>query len=207
MIVYCTTNLVNGRKYIGQDCNDNPAYYGSGTLIKKAINKYGKENFKKEILAHAEDSSQLNDLEKYYIEYYGADQSSLFYNIESGGKSSPCAASTKEKLRIYNTGKKHSQETKDKVSKAFKGRVSPTKGMKMSEETKRKISLANQGKKRTDGFKRRMREIHLGRKATDEQKTKMSISAKKRCARGISEETRKKLSEASKKSWAARKKK
>ena len=49
--VYLTTNLINGKKYIGQyygEVDDN--YIGSGSTLKKAINKYGKGNFKKEIL-------------------------------------------------------------------------------------------------------------------------------------------------------------
>lgn len=49
--IYMTTNLINGKKYIGQHKGKvNDSYLGSGTTITKAIQKYGKENFKKDIL-------------------------------------------------------------------------------------------------------------------------------------------------------------
>ena len=50
MIIYKTTNLVNGKIYIGKDKNNNPSYLGSGKILKLAIKKYGKENFTKETI-------------------------------------------------------------------------------------------------------------------------------------------------------------
>ena len=46
--VYLTTNLINGKKYIGQHYGELDDYYlGSGSILKKAILKYGRKNFKK----------------------------------------------------------------------------------------------------------------------------------------------------------------
>lgn len=93
-IVYCTTNLVNGKKYIGQHrCKSKEfdGYLGSGATLSKAIDKYGKENFIRETVCESKDEDDLNELEKYYIEYYGADKSDLFYNTTEGG--SGCVSS------------------------------------------------------------------------------------------------------------------
>lgn len=84
--IYMTTNKINGKKYIGQhkgkkeDC-----YLGSGVLILKAIQKYGKENFTKTILAEAETQEEIDELEKEFIAKYDAVNNEEFYNIASGG--------------------------------------------------------------------------------------------------------------------------
>lgn len=52
-IIYKTTNLVNGKIYIGQhrcDTDEFDGYLGSGSEILKAIDEFGKENFKRETL-------------------------------------------------------------------------------------------------------------------------------------------------------------
>ena len=64
--IYLTTNLVNGKKYIGQHNGSiKDDYLGSGVLLVKAIKKYGKENFKKEILEER-DITELDEKEKYW---------------------------------------------------------------------------------------------------------------------------------------------
>ena len=37
MIIYKTTNLINGKIYVGKDSNNNPNYLGSGQIIKKLL--------------------------------------------------------------------------------------------------------------------------------------------------------------------------
>ena len=65
-LVYKTTNLVNGKIYIGQhqtyDLND--GYLGSGILLRRAIEKYGEENFKREILFECSSVEEMNALIK-----------------------------------------------------------------------------------------------------------------------------------------------
>lgn len=84
--IYLTTNLINGKKYIGQhkgELDDN--YFGSGVLIMKALEKYGKENFSKEILHICNLREDADIWEKYYISKYNAVENEMFYNLHEGG--------------------------------------------------------------------------------------------------------------------------
>lgn len=89
--IYCITNLVNGKKYVGQSknvklrfnehCNpNNPA------VIGRAINKYGKENFKYEILEH--NISNYNERERYWINKLNT-MIPYGYNMIPGGEGYP----------------------------------------------------------------------------------------------------------------------
>lgn len=83
--IYITTNLINNKKYIGKSTKGLKNYLGSGKTLLKAIDKYGKHNFVRDILAYGKDNEDLADLERYYIDYYNAQKSELFYNITCGG--------------------------------------------------------------------------------------------------------------------------
>lgn len=112
--VYQTTNLVNNKKYIGQhsteNLNDN--YLGSGKILQKAIEKYGRENFKREILEFAENKEKLDELEISYIKIFNAANDSSYYNIQTGG--SGANGLTGELNGMY--GKTHSEETRKRIS-------------------------------------------------------------------------------------------
>ena len=64
MEIYKITNTLNGKIYIGKDTTSDPKYYGSGLLIRRSINKYGIDNFTKEIIDITEDYDELSDKEK-----------------------------------------------------------------------------------------------------------------------------------------------
>ena len=85
--IYITTNLINNKKYIGKHkCSYHDLnYFGSGKIIKEAINKYGKNNFKNEIIEWCDSLDKLNEREKYWIAYYNAKNDDLYYNISPGG--------------------------------------------------------------------------------------------------------------------------
>ena len=86
--IYKTTNLCNGKIYIGKKQSDRflgEAYLGSGVRLNSAINKYGRTNFKVELLDTAINLTELNDKEIYYISKYKSRDSSIGYNIAPGG--------------------------------------------------------------------------------------------------------------------------
>jgi len=81
MVIYITTNLINNKRYIGKDKHNNPQYLGSGKYICQAICKYGKDNFKKEIIEECSSYEQMCEREVYWIKYYNAALDRSFYNI------------------------------------------------------------------------------------------------------------------------------
>lgn len=120
MIIYITENIINGNKYIGLDTNNDPKYLGSGLYLKRAISKYGKDNFKKTILEECTSFDELCEREKYWISYYDAVNSEEFYNIAEGGNGGWLGHEVNEKRRQTLMGHKHSDETKEKnTSKSY----------------------------------------------------------------------------------------
>ena len=68
--IYKITNLLNGKMYIGKhktsDIDD--GYMGSGKIIKRAIKKYGVDNFRKEWLMFCEDEEEMEYMERVYVD-------------------------------------------------------------------------------------------------------------------------------------------
>jgi group I intron endonuclease len=179
-------NLLNGKIYIGKDKNNNPKYLGSGKLLRLAIEKYGLNNFVKEIL---EDGlltiEELNKREIHWISYYNSHDKSIGYNITLGGdggdtlSNHPNKKTIAEKKRNSMLGKntgKRSNETKLKMSN---NRIGKGLGNKpwhagktnsYSTETLKKLSKAAQGinnpmfgKHHSEETKEKIRQKAVGR--------------------------------------------
>lgn len=144
--IYKTTNLLNEKIYVGQRKSKEfiKSYYGSGTLIKNAISKYGKENFKLEFIDFAMSPDELDNLEIYYIKEMKANVKFGNYNLAEGGflarydfNNQPewKKDEIRKKLSLVNKGRKRSAETRKRISKVQKGR-------KQSEETRIKKSIS-----------------------------------------------------------------
>jgi hypothetical protein len=113
MYVYETTNLVNGKKYIGVSVtkNNSDNYLGSGILLKQAIKKYGVDSFNKIILKEFDNEQDARCYEKFLIEKLNAINDKNYYNLVSGGygggvRKHPVSEETKRKISESHTGKK-----------------------------------------------------------------------------------------------------
>ena len=70
MQIYKITNLINNKIYIGKDTTSDSKYFGSGLLIKRAYQKYSKENFTKEVIDETDNYDELSKKEIYWISKY-----------------------------------------------------------------------------------------------------------------------------------------
>lgn len=162
-LVYKTTNLVNGKYYIGSHRGTKgDSYLGSGKLLKAAIKKYGIQNFKREILYEAETAEEMYAKEAELVSI-GGDS----YNLMPGGYGGFAHLNTPEGIRNrsktfkkwYTAGAKafrkklqtdkvFAKKIKDNALKAsqasvLKGPVCSFQGKRHTEKTKRKIGLTN----------------------------------------------------------------
>lgn len=123
--IYETTNNVNGMKYIGQKIYDDNGlwknYLGSGIYLKRAINKYGRDNFSKKIIEECDSKDELDSREIYWINYFDAVSSPDYYNIASGGDGGNTIAGFDED-RLNQLKLLHSERLKECYKKGTRSR-------------------------------------------------------------------------------------
>lgn len=160
MIIYKTTNLINGKIYVGQDSTNNPKYLGSGLLLEKAFIKYGIENFKKEILEKCSSKKELDLREIFWIEKLNSINKKIGYNIAKGGSGGDTISgkrkSEKEKFRKFLS---------DRNKKFYKDKSNhPMFGKKQTDESNEKRRNSILGTKRSSSTIRKMSNSAMGDK-------------------------------------------
>lgn len=133
--IYKHTNLIHkGWSYIGQTIYDiNTRWkFGHGydkcLAFKRAIDKYGWDNFAHEIIEDNIPVEKLDDRERYWIQYYHTyvgDPECKGYNMTIGGRVNRgriCSDETKEKTRVSLLGHSVSDHVRQRVSEASRGR-------------------------------------------------------------------------------------
>lgn len=133
--IYLITNILNGKQYVGKTqkgylyrFNQHCLAYDHGcrNYISCAIHKYGRDNFKVELITQVNDDT-WEYWENYYIKEYKTHYSQGGYNITWGGDSNPmdiprvkqkhlekCQSQEfREKQRQLSIGKLHSDKTKE----------------------------------------------------------------------------------------------
>lgn len=120
--IYKTINLVDSKIYIGQRSSikspeKDVEYLGSGVYFSRALKKYGKENFIKEILEVCTSLEETNTREIIYIDLYDSRNPKIGYNIHKGGGNlgniltyHPNRNDIIKRMSITRTGKKQSHE-------------------------------------------------------------------------------------------------
>ena len=197
-IIYKVVNKINDKSYIGyHQTNDiNDEYLGSGKLLKKAIKKYGKENFAKEILYvfPNKDEALLKEAEIVNTEFVN---DKTTYNLKVGGeggwdyintelrKDDKYGSMLSKKLstsikKAYKEGKLNSSGMNNPMygkwawNKGIKG-IKGIKGKSLSLKTKEKISKNNGNKLNDDTIECRLLDL----KNTDKTRGYISKLAKK----------------------------
>ena len=167
-IIYETTNLINGKKYIGKHKTSNldDNYLGSGLYLQKSIQKYGRENFERKILFLFDNESEMVEKEKELVnsDLICNDQ---YYNISLGGQggvtvlyeSHPAYKETCEKISI---GRKNNSEKLSEIAKELhKQRKVGMDGKKQSDNQKKKVSEKLSGvPKKLDSVNKQKQSLH-----------------------------------------------
>lgn len=186
--IYITTNLVNHKQYIGQHSKSeyDKFYLGSGVILLKAIEKYGKNNFVSEPIDWAENKEELNQKEIWWIDFLGAVKDESWYNVAEGGEGLSLPGSLNP---MYNKGykligkkngmygKHHDPETLIKISAS-------KRGFSHTDECRKHMSISRMGKNNPNYGNHKLSGVNnpnYGKTMSMEQRLKISHSKIGKC--------------------------
>jgi hypothetical protein len=193
MYIYKITNTINNKIYIGMSTKDNENYLGSGTLISKAVKKYGKEHFIKEVIEHCDSLEILQIREIFWISYYKQSHKEDCYNLHEGGK-----GGNWKKFMSEEASKIALDNIKNAGGQWKKGHIPWIMGKKHNQETILKFKESHKGKKQSKQTVEKRVSKLIGKKRNEEQKQNLSKSLKAVYSNGFSKEHKMKLSQSRK---------
>jgi group I intron endonuclease len=172
--IYKIENTDTGKIYVGSSVNIHRRWNEHKRDLKKnehgnkylqnSWNKYGGGSFKFTVLETVSDTTKLIEREQYFIDTLKSHDKKIGFNIfKTAG--SPL-------------GRKHSQETKDKIGQSNRGKKYSEQALEnfrnaqrlrretyvISDETRKKLSLANTGRKHTEKAKKAISNSKIGSK-------------------------------------------
>ena len=188
--IYCITNEINKKKYIGQtiqeyekrwyrhiyELNNNKHM---NKHLQSAWDKYGESNFSFEILETLKCNSEeelrksIDEKETFYISKWNLLNREYGYNVAEGGSNGNNFAGKSEEelneikrkksesMKGKNVGKYHSDESKKKMSESHKGEKNPNYGKQWDDERKQKSSEKKKGKKFSLEHKESLSKAHV----------------------------------------------
>jgi group I intron endonuclease len=172
-------------KYIGkgvdvhQRMNKN---HRDNKVLSRAISKYGFDAFEKEVICYCE-IAELNQLEEHYIRELHTHRSENGYNLTWGGDGVGAGEDhplygitgeahpswgmkrpkeTLEKMSESHKGIRHSEEAKRKIAEAKKGKGNPFFGVKSERATSKYYGVSQVGRKYRVLVTVNKKLVHLG---------------------------------------------
>jgi group I intron endonuclease len=223
--IYRIVHRESGKVYVGQTTlpvevrwKEHRTKNKEGSLIARAIRKYGADAFLFEEVASGLDQPSLNDSEV----IVGMQEQALHptgFSLKLGAGKGTVAARSKEKTRQSLLGHAVSQEARERIREtklrdpnrhahakhASDKAALVNTGKPRSEETRQRISDAKKGWDPSEETRARMRESHLGKKHSEETRAKMRAAHAAR--KKTPEEIRERRAEAQRARRAASKEK
>ncbi len=185
IVIYCHTNRINKKSYVGQSCHGMKLRWQSHVngaekcdfYFARALRKYGPESFDHVQIEQHESQEDADEAEDFFIQYLGT-MAPNGYNLKGGGASGKPCEEARQRQRIAQKNAWLKPEVKTRHSIAQKKFYEdPEERRKQSERQsfvakKRYEENPNAHRQTSEGAKRRW--------ANSEERQKLSEKAKKR---------------------------